>query len=48
MDIEVPFTFAPTLIVYPGLIAVIGTAVIIQFPLMRATSFRPGDAIRYQ
>ena len=48
MDIEVPFTFPVILIVYAGLIAVIGTAVIIQLPLMRATTFKPGDAIRYQ
>jgi putative ABC transport system permease protein len=48
MDIEVPFTFPPMLIVYAGLIAVIGTAVIIQLPLVRATRFKPGDAIRYQ
>ena len=48
MDIEVPFTFPPMLIVYAGLIAIIGTAVIIQLPLMRATRFKPGDAIRYQ
>ena len=48
MDIEVPFTFPVILIVYAGLISVIGTAVIIQLPLMRATTFKPGDALRYQ
>lgn len=48
MDIEVPFTFPPVLILYAGLIAIVGTAVIIQLPLMRATRFKPGDAIRYQ
>ena len=48
MDMEVPFTFPPFLIVYAGLIAIVGTAVIIQIPLMRATRFKPGDAIRYQ
>jgi putative ABC transport system permease protein len=48
MDIEVPFTFPPELIIYAGLIAIIGTAVIIQLPLTRATRFKPGDAIRYQ
>ena len=48
MDVEMAYTFSPMLIVYAGLISVIGTAVIIQFPLMRATSFKPGDAIRYQ
>jgi len=48
MDLEIPFTFPPILILYAGLIAIIGTAVIIQVPLLRATRFKPGDAIRYQ
>jgi ABC-type antimicrobial peptide transport system permease subunit len=48
MDMEIPFTFDPFLIPYAGLIAIVGTAIIIQLPLMRATTFKPGDALRYQ
>lgn len=48
MNLRLPLIFP--LILIPGslVIAILGTIMIIQTPLMRATRLRPGDALRYQ
>jgi putative ABC transport system permease protein len=48
MNLHMDFVFPPIYIVYSFLIAMVGTFVIIQAPLIRAVRFKPGDALRYQ
>lgn len=48
MKLRMILYFPYQYIVYSFLIALIGTIVIIQAPLLRATRLKPGDALRYQ
>jgi putative ABC transport system permease protein len=48
MNLEVDMIFAWAFIPWAFLITLIGTIVLIQAPLLRATRFKPGDALRYQ
>jgi putative ABC transport system permease protein len=48
MKLQIILHFPFQYIAYSFLIALIGTIVIIQAPLLRATKLKPGDALRYQ
>jgi putative ABC transport system permease protein len=48
MNLELPLYFAWGFIPWAFLITIVGTIIIIQAPLLRATRFKPGDALRYQ
>jgi putative ABC transport system permease protein len=48
MKLQILLHFPFQYIVYSFLIALIGTIVIIQAPLLRAARLKPGDALRYQ
>jgi putative ABC transport system permease protein len=48
MKLQIFLHFPYQYVVYSFLIAMIGTIVIIQAPLLRATRLKPGDALRYQ
>ena len=48
MKLQIILHFPFQYIAYSFLIALIGTIVIIQAPLLRATRLKPGDALRYQ
>ena len=48
MSLEMSIIYSWGFIPWAFLITIIGTIVIIQAPLLRATRFKPGDALRYQ
>jgi putative ABC transport system permease protein len=48
MNLEMTVFYAWDFIPWAFIITIIGTIVIIQAPLLRATRFKPGDALRYQ
>jgi putative ABC transport system permease protein len=48
MKLRLILEFPLIYVAYSFLIVLIGTIVIIQVPLLRATRLRPGDALRYQ
>jgi len=48
MNLYMSYYFPMIYLLVSFLIAMIGTAVIIQPPLLRATRLKPGDALRYQ
>jgi putative ABC transport system permease protein len=48
MNLEIALIYAWDFIPWAFIITIIGTLVIIQMPLLRATRFKPGDALRYQ
>ena len=48
LKMEVPLYYAWGYILPALVVTVLGTLLVIQAPLLRATRFRPGDALRYQ
>jgi putative ABC transport system permease protein len=48
LKMDLPMEFAYHFIPWAFLITVIGTALVVQPPLLRAIRLRPGDALRYQ
>jgi putative ABC transport system permease protein len=48
MKLNMSFHFPMIFVLYSFIIALIGTYLIIQAPLWRATHLKPGDALRYQ
>ncbi len=48
LKMEVPLYYAWGYILPALIVTVLGTLLVIQAPLLRATRFRPGDALRYQ
>jgi putative ABC transport system permease protein len=48
LDWEVKTLFPPIYILLSFIVTLVGTVLIIQLPLLKATRMRPGDALRYQ
>ena len=48
MKLTMPDKFALIYVAWSLVLAVVGTLIVIFFPLRRATSMKPGDAIRYE
>jgi ABC-type antimicrobial peptide transport system permease subunit len=48
MKMTMPDMYAPIYIGWSLVFALVGTVIVIFFPLRRATKMRPGDAIRYE
>jgi putative ABC transport system permease protein len=48
LKIRLPLVFPPANIALSLVIAIVGTILIVQAPILRATRLRPGDALRYQ
>ena len=48
LKLRLPLIFPPINIALSLVIAILGTVLIIQVPILRATRLRPGDALRYQ
>jgi putative ABC transport system permease protein len=48
MKLRIPLEFPLGFVLWSFVVAMVGTVVITQAPLLRATRLRPGDALRYQ
>ena len=48
MKLTLPDKFALTYVGWSFVFALVGTLIVIFFPLRRATNMKPGDAIRYE
>ena len=48
LKLTIPSSFAPRYIGWSLVFTLIGTLIVIFFPLRRATRMKPGDALRYQ
>lgn len=48
MKLTMPLEFPLDFVFWSFVVTILGTVLIIQAPLMRATRLRPGDALRYQ
>ncbi|MFW3147219.1 MAG: FtsX-like permease family protein [Thermoplasmatota archaeon] len=48
MSLDLPWSFQPSFVIFSFVITVLGTLVVILAPLMRAVSFKPGEALRYE
>ena len=48
MRMQLPVYYAWAYIPWAFLVTVVGTLLVIQVPMLRATRFKPGDALRYQ
>jgi lipoprotein-releasing system permease protein len=48
MKLTLPSSFAPRYVGWSLVFALIGTLIVIFFPLRRAANMKPGDALRYQ
>jgi len=45
---DVPYYFATDSVLLSLLVTIIGSILIIQLPIRRATKLKPGDALRYE
>ena len=48
LTLRIPLEFPLAYVLWSFIVALGGTVLIIQAPLLRATRLRPGDALRYQ
>ncbi len=48
LDLEMKFYFPIEIIFYSLIVVMVGALLIIQAPILRATRYKPGDALRYE
>ncbi|MGA1793806.1 MAG: hypothetical protein ACMUHM_07640, partial [Thermoplasmatota archaeon] len=48
MKLDLPWSFPLSFVILSFFVTIIGTLLIILIPVARATSFKPGEALRYE